>query len=203
MMQTFTASYKCLESSNIKLKVGDYCAAKFTVDNQWYRAQILQVSPTKATVRYIDYGNVESVNISSILALLDMHSIENLSPQAVKVELAHIDFLHDDEEYFSKAQSLFANREFVVKVVDKSSVLLYPIGSPISINEELLKSGFFYVKSCSISMAKEAHQRKIKSGLGLQMLSDKDDLEKLVEAQDEAKRHHLNIWRYGDFQDDE
>ena len=109
MMQTFTSSYTSLESSNTKFKVGDYCSAKFTIDNQWYRAQILQISPTKATVRYIDYGNVESISISSIRALLEIHSIKNLPPQAVKVELAHIDF-PDDDEYFSKSQSLVSNQ---------------------------------------------------------------------------------------------
>lgn len=37
----------------------DTCAAKFTLDNEWYRAKVLSISGDKATVRYIDYGNVE------------------------------------------------------------------------------------------------------------------------------------------------
>lgn len=39
---------------------GDLCAAKFTEDEEWYRAKIESIgSGGKVTVRYIDYGNSE------------------------------------------------------------------------------------------------------------------------------------------------
>lgn len=37
----------------------DLCAAKFSEDEEWYRAKVESVSGGKATIRYIDYGNSE------------------------------------------------------------------------------------------------------------------------------------------------
>lgn len=38
---------------------GDLCAAKFSEDEEWYRARIEKVSGSNATIKYIDYGNSE------------------------------------------------------------------------------------------------------------------------------------------------
>jgi staphylococcal nuclease domain-containing protein 1 len=46
-------------SGSYKPKKDDLCAAQFSVDNEWYRAKVLSISGSKATVRYIDYGNAE------------------------------------------------------------------------------------------------------------------------------------------------
>ena len=35
---------------------GEVCAAKF-VDDEWYRVKVEKVTPTEATVLYMDYGN--------------------------------------------------------------------------------------------------------------------------------------------------
>jgi hypothetical protein len=47
-------------------KVGDVVAAKFTADNDWYRAQVRRVDreAKKADVTYLDYGNSETESIS-------------------------------------------------------------------------------------------------------------------------------------------
>ncbi|KAJ8315336.1 hypothetical protein KUTeg_007486 [Tegillarca granosa] len=39
-------------------KRGDMCAAKFSADDQWYRARVEKVDRNKVTVHFIDYGNV-------------------------------------------------------------------------------------------------------------------------------------------------
>ena len=39
-------------------KKGDMCASRFSQDNQWYRAKIEKLEGGKATVFFIDYGNV-------------------------------------------------------------------------------------------------------------------------------------------------
>lgn len=40
-------------------KRGDLCAAKFTEDNDWYRAKVERVHKANVSVSYIDYGNKE------------------------------------------------------------------------------------------------------------------------------------------------
>lgn len=38
---------------------GDLCGAKFSEDEEWYRARVEKVSGSNATIKYIDYGNSE------------------------------------------------------------------------------------------------------------------------------------------------
>lgn len=40
-------------------KRGDICAAKFSEDNEWYRAKIEKIQGGNVTILYIDYGNKE------------------------------------------------------------------------------------------------------------------------------------------------
>lgn len=48
---------------NYKPKRGEICAAKYTVDNEWYRAKVEKIQGQNATVLYIDYGNREVHNL--------------------------------------------------------------------------------------------------------------------------------------------
>lgn len=57
LRQDFKASPPVTGSYNPKRS--DLCAAKFSEDEEWYRAKIESVSGGKATIRYIDYGNSE------------------------------------------------------------------------------------------------------------------------------------------------
>lgn len=57
LRQDFKASPPVTGSYNPKRD--DLCAAKFSEDEEWYRAKIESMSGGKATIRYIDYGNSE------------------------------------------------------------------------------------------------------------------------------------------------
>lgn len=49
---------------------GLYCAARYYEDQAWYRAKILEkVDSNQVSVQFIDYGNVEVVNISEVTSL--------------------------------------------------------------------------------------------------------------------------------------
>ena len=49
--------------------VGRVYAGKQSTDNNWYRARVEQVSGPSITVRYIDYGNKETVTVSDLREL--------------------------------------------------------------------------------------------------------------------------------------
>nr|CAB3266882.1 tudor domain-containing protein 1-like [Phallusia mammillata] len=54
-------------------KVGNFVAAVYAEDGQWYRAVIESVSPDdKALVKFIDYGNKELVNFTDLYVLKEM-----------------------------------------------------------------------------------------------------------------------------------
>ncbi|XP_034050539.1 tudor domain-containing protein 1 [Thalassophryne amazonica] len=48
---------------------GAVCCAQFSADNNWYRAVVLEVAENEITVIYADYGNIEQVPCSRILAI--------------------------------------------------------------------------------------------------------------------------------------
>ncbi|XP_055085803.1 tudor domain-containing protein 1 [Periophthalmus magnuspinnatus] len=52
-----------------KPTAGAACCARFTADNNWYRAVILEVCDQVASVIYADYGNSEKVSLSDILPI--------------------------------------------------------------------------------------------------------------------------------------
>lgn len=51
-----------------KPKRGEICAAKYTVDGEWYRAKVEKILGSNVTVLYIDYGNRE-VSVTSLYCL--------------------------------------------------------------------------------------------------------------------------------------
>jgi staphylococcal nuclease domain-containing protein 1 len=67
-------------------KAGDFVAAKFTEDNQWYRARIRSNdrAAKQAEIVYIDYGNSEKMPWSRLRPLSQAQfSTQTLKPQAV------------------------------------------------------------------------------------------------------------------------
>ena len=50
-------------SGSFTPKRGDLCAAKFSEDEEWYRAKVIKVDKHQATINYIDYGNTEVSNL--------------------------------------------------------------------------------------------------------------------------------------------
>jgi len=56
--------------------VGMMCAVRFSADQLFYRAEILNVvDANNIEVKYVDYGNVEVVTVQRIRKLLDVYTI--------------------------------------------------------------------------------------------------------------------------------
>ena len=53
------------------VKVGSFCAAQFSEDKLWYRARVTQLDGSSATVSYIDFGNSEQLQQSSLMVLAE------------------------------------------------------------------------------------------------------------------------------------
>lgn len=52
------------------IKKGTLCAARFTVDNRWYRASVIRsVGKGQLEVEFVDFGNIEVVNSDELKRL--------------------------------------------------------------------------------------------------------------------------------------
>lgn len=78
-----------------KPKKGDICAAKFSIDNEWYRGRVEKITSNGASIFYIDYGNVSRQS-------QERQGCSNKGAKAMRIELWHF------------ANTLLFNQNFLV-----------------------------------------------------------------------------------------
>lgn len=170
-------------------KRNDTCAAKF-VDGQWYRAKVEKVVGDKVNVLYLDYGNratIPKTNVASLPA-----TFNGLSPFAHEYQLAFVK-MPTDEDYAS--QSLTGLRE---DLLDRTC----------NLNVEYRVANVPYVSLVDPEKTSEDFVKALVAD-GLLMVEKRGGrrLAKMVdaylEAQEQAKKSHLNIWEYGDITGDD
>lgn len=167
---------------------GDLCAALF-VDNNWYRARVESVaSPKEIHVFYIDYGNREVLPLSKLCPLPS--AFHSFPPQAHEYSMAFIELPKDVEQVADALDSfrnLIINRQFMLNVEYKSSgqdfvTLVQENGDDVA--KSLVTEGLVTVEK-----RKEKRLQKL--------------MEEYNRAQDGARKARVNLWRYGDFTDDD
>jgi len=168
-------------------KRGEVCAAKF-VDDEWYRVKVEKVTATEATVLYMDYGNKATISKAKCGNL--PASFLGLPAFAKEYVLAFMT-LPPDEEYV--ASGIAAIKE---DLLDRK----------VKLNTEYKDGSLAYVTVFN-DTNEDLGKNLIQDGL---MMADKvrgrrfaKMVTSYVEAQDKAKRDHLNIWEYGDITGDE
>ncbi|KAL2820467.1 hypothetical protein BDW59DRAFT_116465 [Aspergillus cavernicola] len=182
-------------------KAGDFVAAKFTEDGEWYRAKVRRNDREKqqAEVTYIDFGNSEVLPWSRLRPLSQpQFSVQKLRPQAAEAVLSFLqfpvspDYLQDavallEEQTFNR--ELVANVDFVSPEGTLHVTLLDPSESKNldqSINSEIIREGLAMVP------------RKLK---GWERAAG-ETLSSLRVLEDEAKQERRGMWEYGDLTED-
>jgi len=167
-------------------KKGDLCAAKF-VDDQWYRARIEKMSANEVAVLYIDYGNRASVPKTKLGSL--PAAFTGTGGYAKLYSLALVSLPQDEE---LAAQGVSVLREDILDKTVKLNVE-YKVGSDTYVSVHIEKE--------------DVGKNLVEDGLLLVERQRGRKLEKLVkgyeEAMGNAKKNHLNIWRYGDITQDD
>jgi staphylococcal nuclease domain-containing protein 1 len=182
-------------------KVGELVAAKFTEDNDWYRAKIRRNDRDnkQAEVMYIDFGNSEVLPWSRLRPLTQpQFSTQKLRPQAIDAVLSLIQF-PTTPDYLQDAVSFVEeqvyNRELVANVdyVSPEGTLHITLMDPTesknldhSINAEIIREGLAMVP------------RKLKAW----ERSATETLSHLRSLEDEAKQERRGMWEYGDLTED-
>jgi len=172
-------------------KRADICASKF-VDGSWYRAKIEKISgQNNIAVFYIDYGNREVTTSLNLASLPSAFSVSNTKGYAREIHLAFAKF-HKDEEYVEDAVATLMN-----EVMDKE----------VLVNQEYRNGSIEHVSLQGSESKTDIVKSLISQGLLLLDARKDSRFSKLMSeyraAQEEARKKHLNIWRYGDVTDDD
>ena len=182
-------------------KAGDFVAAKFTEDDQWYRAKIRRNDREKsqAEVIYIDFGNSEVIPWSRLRPLTQpQFSVQKLRAQAADAVFSFLQFplnsdYMDDAVSFIGEQAfdrqLVANVDYVSPEGTLHVTLLDPTASKNldhSINADIVREGLAMVP------------KKLKSW----ERAATDTLTHLRTLEEEAKDDRAGMWEYGDLTED-
>ncbi|KAL6718827.1 hypothetical protein ACLMJK_003061 [Lecanora helva] len=178
-------------------KAGDLVAARFSQDNEWYRARIRRNDrdAKKADVLFIDYGNSETLPWSELRPMTQpQFSTQKLKPQAIDAGLSFLQF-PTAADYLAEAcrfvEEITAGKQLVASVdaEEKDGSLWVTLfdaeaqgGEEESVNAEIVGEGWAMVG------------RKLRGwekGRGKVV----GELEK---RQKKAEEEHLGMWEYGD-----
>lgn len=94
-------------------KAGEYVAARFSEDGDWYRARIRRNDRDAKTaeVVYVDYGNSESVPWTSLRALSQQQfTPQALRPQALDAALSFVQFPLANSQYLADSREYMLGR---------------------------------------------------------------------------------------------
>jgi staphylococcal nuclease domain-containing protein 1 len=182
-------------------KAGDLVAARFTEDNEWYRAKIRRNDREKqqSEVLYIDYGNSEVIPWSRLRPLSQpQFSVQKLKPQASDAVLSFLqypasrEYLADAVQFIGEQtfdKELVANVDFVSQEGTLHVTLLDPTVSKNleeSINADVVREGLAMVP------------RKLKAW----ERAAGETLANLRKLEEEAKEKRRGMWEYGDLTED-
>ena len=178
------------KEEDFKPQRGMICASSYGSPSAWYRAEIVSIASDdkKASVRYIDFGNVEDVPLCNLRPL--SQDIARLDPLALRCVLCFVRVPSLDRHYGQDAAMYFgrlvwdrALRMLEMKFDAKTKtrhVILY--ANDECINEELVSSGYARVLD-----RKSSASKKIVDLLGRMRL-----------AGEQAHENHLGMYEYGD-----
>jgi len=91
----------------------EWVIAKFSADNNWYRAEVLRVTPAaegseaQYEIRYVDYGNTEVVTTKSIRKMDPDFASSKYAARARKGKLAYIRAPALEDEFGEDSAALF------------------------------------------------------------------------------------------------
>lgn len=205
LMTAFATYHRSPPSSEKSLtsppKAGDFVAARFSEDGEWYRARIRRNDreAKKADVTFIDYGNSETLPWSELRPMTQpQFSPSKLKPQAIDAALSFLQF-PTNPEYLAEGvkflEQVTSEKQLVASVdfEEKDGTLWITLfdaesegGEEASVNAEVVAEGAAMVS------------RKLK---GWERARGKI-VEGLKGREEAAREERLGMWEYGDLADD-
>ena len=138
------------ESSNSDYvpTVGELCAARFSSDDLYYRAEVIRINNNGLIdVRFVDYGNKETVSFKDLHYL--KHKFLTLPKQALSFCLSGVSPIAGtwSQDACKYVKDLMLQQQVQAKVVNESSgkyhvQVYHPDCLDVTINDQLLEKGF-------------------------------------------------------------
>ena len=88
--------FASLDDLGTEVKVGDQCCAKFSEDEAWYRAKVIEVTDGEVKVRFVDYGNCDTSAASGLKSLNE--ELAYIAPMAYPCVLKDVGHLGDEQQ---------------------------------------------------------------------------------------------------------
>ncbi|XP_062436373.1 tudor domain-containing protein 1, partial [Rhea pennata] len=151
---------KSCKKQPFKPKVDEVCCAKFSGDGRWYRALVLKVSQSLVKVLYADYGNTETLPVSSVLPITD--SYLKLPFQIIKCSLAGIKKAEWPPLLLDMLKEMLLNKYVTITVkgisgnVNLVTVEKLSENGNLNVADKLVMEGL--VKYCSTENSHALHQ---------------------------------------------
>ncbi|CAF1488719.1 unnamed protein product [Rotaria sp. Silwood1] len=172
-----------------KPKKGELLAARFTVDNEWYRARVEKIEGNnRISIYFIDYGNREIITDLSRLTKLPP-DFSQLPGQAHECELAYVRAPRDEDDRQDAKNALLdevGNDECLIKVEYRQNnierISLYHMNTKENLVKKLAEQGLIVIEQ-------RRDRRQNRSTLLYNQLQ---------QAQTIAKIARRGIWQYSD-----
>jgi staphylococcal nuclease domain-containing protein 1 len=192
LQEQIAAACRLTTDSSYDPGPGTVCCARFTVDDEWYRARVKSRSGGEYTVYFIDYGNTDVVGRDRLKPLDPSLSPQAVSPQAVECRLAYliVGDVDDTDDGREAAQTLGETawgKPMLARVEDREAgVLLVTLfdDAQLNINELLITEGLARVD-------KKPPKRAAPLVKGL------------YEKELVAKTKHIGMWIHGDIEEED
>ena len=138
------------------IKQGMICCAKYSVDDQWYRACVLENNGDTISVCFVDYGNSENVSPQNLRPLLEVFCY--MPALAYKFGLAGI--LPVENEWSQEVCDLFeriaVDETWTIRNMGSNKCLLTSDENGTNVLDLLVKAGHAKKKDSDFSTSKNA-----------------------------------------------
>lgn len=172
---------------------GEIVAAKFSDDNQWYRAKVLKVnSPQDIEILFIDYGNLDRVKSKDLAKL--SHKYASQEAFAKDFTLAFVEATTHDQDWVEESRralfelstpgQVLMRVEYKDPLTNQDAISLVDESTKTDIGKKLVENGLL--------IALKRRERKL-----IRTIND------YINAEKTAKENRANMWRYGDFTADD
>ncbi|XP_077992144.1 tudor domain-containing protein 1-like [Glandiceps talaboti] len=161
LMNAVAAYYQEKTPTRFYPAIGKLCCAKFSLDQDWYRAVVIDITASKVKVQFVDFGNYDEIPVADIQPLDEKFMTTPML--AIPCTLSGICGTLENKQWSDDAVHSFTtkvlNKMSSLKVLEKNADQVYEVelydlscGDELSINQELINTQLAVKKSLHVSV---------------------------------------------------